>query len=211
MFKDRTSITTYAPATLAVMAMLCASATIAQESQNMPATELIAEMQKGGNVIYIRHGSTEKDYADQVSAEMGNCATQRTLSEMGWHEAKAIGAAFDALSIPVGDVISSEYCRAWQTADLAFGAYSKNADLNFEPAEEYTDAQIATMRDRLLPHLSAIPANGNTVLVGHDDPFESATGIYPEPMGVAFVLRPKGDGSFEILGSITPDAWANLK
>lgn len=211
MFNDRNLIVTHAPATLALMAVLSASAVMAQDSQNMPPAELVAEMQSGGNVIYIRHGRTETDYADQISAEMGNCASQRMLSEAGWHDAKAIGAAFKALSIPVGDVISSEYCRAWQTADLAFGTYSKNPDLNFEPAEEYTDAQTAAMRDRTVPHLSAIPANGNTVLVGHDDPFEAATGIYPEPMGVVFVLRPKGDGNFDVLGSITPDAWANLK
>ena len=64
------------------------------------------------------------------------------------------------------------------------------------------------MRDRLTPHLSAVPAEGeNTVLVGQDDPFDASTGIYPEPMGVTYVLRPGGDGDFEILGHIPPDAW----
>ena len=45
------------------------------------------------------------------------------------------------------------------------------------------------------------------MIVGHDDPFEAATGIYPEPQGVAYVLRPDGAGGFEVLGHIDPDAW----
>jgi hypothetical protein len=56
-----------------------------------------------------------------------------------------------------------------------------------------------------------MPENGvNTVLVGHDDPFEAATGIYPEPMGVAFVVRPGDEGGFRILANLEADEWAEL-
>jgi phosphohistidine phosphatase SixA len=130
------------------------------------------------------------------------------LSARGWEEAKALGRAFVRLGIPVGHVVSSEYCRAWQTADLAFGRFEMTPALNFAAAEEYTEEQLATMRESVAPLLTAPPAPGtNTVIVGHDDPFEAATGIYPEPMGVAFVLRPDGNGGFEVLGSIPPDGW----
>ena len=50
----------------------------------------------------------------------------------------------------------------------------------------------------------------NTVLVGHDDVFEAATGIYPEPQGVAYVLKPDGQGGFEILANMMPEDWALL-
>lgn len=83
--------------------------------------ELITKLQKGGYVIYFRHAQTEKDYADQVTADPNNGSTQRVLSEAGWKQAKGIGKAFKELKIPVGTVISSQYFRAWQTADLAFG------------------------------------------------------------------------------------------
>ncbi len=173
--------------------------------------ELGNALRQGGKVIFIRHATTEEDYADQVKAVMGNCATQRTLSEAGWHEAQNIGAAIDWLDIPVGDVISSEYCRAWQTAALAFGRYEKNPSLNFQPAEEYSEEQTKAMREAMSPLLAARPADGtNTVMVGHDDPFEAATGIYPEPMGAAYVVEPDGIGSFKVVGSIRPDAWHTL-
>jgi len=168
---------------------------------------LIAALQGGGHVIYIRHTATEADYADQISAVMGDCSSQRVLSEKGWQQARTIGKAVIDWQIPVGEVLSSQYCRAWQTADLAFGHYEQRPALNFEPAETYTEAQTATMRDNVLPLLVSLPQTGNRVIVGHDDPFEAATGIYPEPQGVAYVLRPDGKGGLTVLGHIAPDAW----
>jgi broad specificity phosphatase PhoE len=203
------------PAVLSAGLMLWHSATsTGQEAafaDRLSGAELLATLQAGGNVIFIRHAATGKDFADQVSAVMGDCSTQRTLSEAGWRQARAIGKAFAELQIPVGEVYSSEYCRAWQTADLAFGRHRKTPDLNFEPAEDYSEEQIAAMRARMTPHLAAKPRDGlNTVLVGHDDPFEAATGIYPEPMGVAFVVRPDGAGGFTVLADLTADEWVEL-
>jgi phosphohistidine phosphatase SixA len=178
---------------------------------DLPPQALVAALRGGGHVIYIRHAATEADYADQVNADPLRCSTQRALGEAGWHQARAIGRAFERLGIPVGEVHSSQYCRAWQTADLAFGRYTKHAALNFEPAEEYDPEQLARMKANVGGFLAQVPGPGvNTVVVGHDDPFEAATGIYPEPMGVAIVVRPAGDGSFAVLGAIPPDAWHRL-
>lgn len=176
---------------------------------DMPLDDLIAALKEGGHVIYLRHAQTERDYADQVEAVLGDCGTQRVLSAAGWAQAKSIGSAIAALDIPVGDVISSEYCRAWQTADLAFGRFEMTDKLNFAPAEDYSDADIALMRAGVAPLLSQVPETGNLVIVGHDDPFEAATGIYPEPQGVAYVVRPDGNGGFEVMGRIGPDDWTS--
>lgn len=179
--------------------------------EQLDSKELIQQLQKGGYVIYFRHAQTEKDYADQVTADPNNGSTQRVLSEAGWKQAKGIGRAFRKLNIPVGDVISSQYFRAWQTADLAFGKYKKTAILNFEPAENYTDEQMTAMHDRVMPLVTTVPENGmNTILVGHDDPFEAVSGIYPEPQGVAYILKPKGKHGFTILARLTSDDWAAL-
>ncbi|MEM9251363.1 MAG: histidine phosphatase family protein [Planctomycetota bacterium] len=177
---------------------------------------LVSALRRGGLVVYFRHAQTEKDYADQINADPNDGSTQRVLSEEGWHQAKAIGASWRRLGLPVGEVISSQYFRAWQTADLAFGRYTKNAALNFEPAEEYTDEQFDAMRARTQPMLSApVYVGVNRVIVGHDDPFEASTGIYPEPQGVAYVIRPLGkDGGpgegFELLARLEAGDWAEL-
>jgi broad specificity phosphatase PhoE len=173
--------------------------------------ELIQQLQKGGYVIYFRHAQTEKDYADQVTADPNNGSTQRVLSEAGWKQAKGIGNAFRKLNIPVGDVISSQYFRAWQTADLAFGKYKKTAALNFEAAENYTSEQMTAMHDRVMPLVTAVPENGmNSILVGHDDPFEAVSGIYPEPQGVAYILKPNGQNGFTIIARLTSNEWTVL-
>nr|WP_230374391.1 histidine phosphatase family protein [Pontivivens ytuae] len=194
-----------------VLVVVVSAPALAQAHAGLPPRDLVAFIREGGYIIFIRHAQTERDYADQVDAVMGDCSTQRTLSEAGWRRAILIGSAFDRLGIPVGDVISSEYCRSWQTAALAFGRYQTNSNLNFEPAEDYTPVQLEAMRSRMSFLLSHNPGAGlNTILIGHDDPFEAATGIYPEPMGVAFVIRPTMAGEFEVLGSIPPDGWNDI-
>ena len=173
--------------------------------------ELLNALQEGGHVIYFRHAQTEKDYADQVSADVNDCSTQRALSEAGWQQAQAIKEGFESNSIPVGDVISSEYCRAWQTAQIAFDKYEKNPALNFLPFEDYTDEQVEQMKSNVMPLLSAVPKDGtNTVIVGHDDIFESATGIYPDPQGMAYVVTPDGNGGFEVVANMLPEEWSQL-
>jgi phosphohistidine phosphatase SixA len=178
-----------------------------------PAISLSA-LQAGGHILYIRHAATEKDYADQVTAVMGDCSTQRTLSHDGWRQAQVLGAAMTMHAIPVGAVYSSQYCRAWATAYVAFGQTVTLDSLNFEPAEDYSAEQIATMRDNLLPLMTTPPPVGfNTVIVGHDDPFEAATGIYPEPQGVTYVLKPDMSvpAGFVVVGHVDPDGWMKLQ
>ncbi|AFY38757.1 Phosphoglycerate mutase [[Leptolyngbya] sp. PCC 7376] len=175
--------------------------------------ELLSALKEGGHVIYFRHAQTEKDYADQADPNMSldDCDTQRKLNDVGIKQAEDIGAAFTEKEIPVGDVISSDYCRAWQTAELAFGRYEKDSKLNFLPFEDYTDEQVEEMKANVTPLLTATPPSGqNTVIVGHDDIFESATGIYPAPQGIAYVLIPDGNGGFELVANMLPEDWAEL-
>ncbi len=177
----------------------------------MSGEELLSELQDGGYVIYFRHAQTEKDYADQVTADVNNCSTQRVLSEVGLQQALTIGDGFITTEIPIGTVTSSEYCRAWATAALAFGDYEKDPALNFLPFEDYTDEQVEEMKANVTPLLTAVPEDGtNNIIVGHDDIFESATGIYPDPQGIAYIVKPDGNGSFEIIANMLPEEWGQL-
>jgi hypothetical protein len=57
------------------------------------------------------------------------------------------------------------------------------------------------MKKRVVPYFSTKPEKGkNTVIVAHDDPFETATGIYPAPQGICYILEPKGKDAFKIIG-----------
>ena len=182
--------------------------------------DLISALRDGGYVIYIRHAKTNKDWGDQISPELdlADCGTQRRLSDAGKKDAKDIGEGVKAAGIPIGDVISSEYCRAYNTADLAFGTYTKDSNLNFLPCVECSPEDYKQYAERLSPLMSAQPEAGkNTFLVGHDDPFQGVTmpivpvnGIYPAPMGIAYVAKPLGDGKFNLVAKIMPHQWQEL-
>lgn len=175
---------------------------------------LLAALRQGGYVVYFRHATTEKDYADQADPKMSlqNCDSQRKLSLQGIKESYAIGLAFAEKKIPIGEIITSEYCRSWKTANYAFGREDRrDSRLNFLPYEEYSDALVQLMKKNVTPLLSARPAAGvNTVIVGHDDIFEAATGIYPEPQGIAYVIKPDGQGGFELIANLLPAEWGQL-
>ena len=97
-----------------------------------------------------------------------------------------------------------------QTSHLENGP-KKDSRLNFLPYKDYTEDHIALMKKNAMPLLTRPPLPGtNTIIIGHDDPFEAATGIYPEPQGIAFILQPDGGKSFKIIGSVLPSEWATL-
>jgi phosphohistidine phosphatase SixA len=201
------------PASSAPAAPTAGEKANAEFKDKLSGAALLTALQKGGHIIYFRHTQTEKDYADQADPKMNlkNCETQRKLSEVGIKQAKDIGAAFTAKKIPVGEVIASEYCRAWKAADLAFGKHKKNPKLNFLPFEDYTDKQVQEMKANITPLLTVAPKRGqNTIIVGHDDIFEAATGIYPDPQGMAYILTPDGKGNFTIQANMLPDDWSKL-
>ena len=59
------------------------------------------------------------------------------------------------------------------------------------------------MKANITPLLTTMPEGGNNnIIVGHDDTFESATGIYPDPQGIAYVVKLNGNGGFEVVANM---------
>lgn len=176
--------------------------------------KLLNNLRNGGYVIYFRHAQTFKDYADQAdpNLDLTDCSTQRKLSFKGIQDARDIGQVFTNKKIPIGKIITSQYCRSWKTANYAFGRVDqKDSRLNFLPYEDYTSDHVDLMIKNVTPILSKRPKEGkNTIIVGHDDIFESATGIYPDPQGIAYIIKPLEKGKFQLISNILPQEWAKL-
>ena len=49
----------------------------------------------------------------------------------------------------------------------------------------------------------------NTFKYFNTDLFEAATGIYPEPQGIAHILKPDG-AAFEIIAAVLPEEWVTM-
>jgi len=168
---------------------------------------LVKELQKGGYVIYFRHGTTaesgEKDVSD---AELADCAKQRNLSDAGVAQTREIGAAFKSLRIPVAEVWSSPYCRCLDTARNIFGKGTPSRALHF--AIHLRAADRTNVTAQLLDVLASVPPAGmNVGLVSHTANLQEAVGIWPKPEGVAHVFKPKGDGTFAYVGIMQPETW----
>ena len=168
--------------------------------------ELVDALRGGGYVVYFRHAATDSSQADTDRENLERCDTQRNLSAEGRRMARDIGQAFRALGIRVGKVISSPYCRAVDTAELAFGRPEKSASLYFAiGADRDARAQLSADLRRML---ATAPAAGtNTVLVSHHANLKEATGLWPKREGDAHVFRPRPGGAFEHVGEAAPEDW----
>lgn len=173
------------------------------ESYVEEGTALLEHLREGGYVLYVRHAATD---TSQQDTDLASCDTQRNLSEQGRIDAANIGGWWSALAVPVGDVISTEYCRTRETAELAFG----------EPTV-IPKAELETTLSNLLA--ISTPEGMNTIIVGHVDLLETATGIsIPEDIrlneGDALVYHPlggpMGDQGYELVTRISLRNWADL-
>ena len=111
-----------------ILPVLCLSATLvlavtpAAGGELLSGKALVTALRKGGYNIYFRHAETDWSQNDHVAAagDWTSCdpARIRQLAPEGRRNARRIGEAMRALRIPVGRVLSSEYCRAAETARL---------------------------------------------------------------------------------------------
>jgi len=73
--------------------------------------EIVAKLQQGGYVIFLRHTKTDWSQKDIEPFNFNDCSTQRNLTEEGRAQAVKIGEAYRALNIPISEVWSSPFCR----------------------------------------------------------------------------------------------------
>ena len=171
--------------------------------------ELITALKQGGHAIYLRHAETDVSTTDQDRDDLSDWTKQRNLSEKGRQQAVAIGKAFRALGIPVSEIKASPYCRCVETAKLAFGKVTVNADLAFSIGTEKREAE--RLADALRIMLGTQPPTGkNTVLIAHTANLQEAAKIWPKPEGVAFIFKPLGNKSFELVQRVEVQQWAQL-
>lgn len=162
------------------------------------APKLIELLKAGGLVVFFRHGTTP-DYAEPPVTDFANCSRQRNLNELGRAQATGIGEAFREHGFKIDKVLASPYCRCMDTARLAFG--------RVEAARDVGDGgDRAIMRTRF-----ATPAKAGfiDIIVGHG----SAGGLIGEEFlreAEAVVVKPQGDGKFELLARVRAESWTQM-
>lgn len=131
---------------------------------------------------------------------LGECSTQRNLDAAGRQQAQRIGEAFRTRGITVGSVLTSQWCRTTETADLAFPGMARPEPIFNSFFDDRGKGPAQTRDARAL--LSRWAGPGALVVSTHQVNITGLTGIVPAS-GEGIVVRAKG-GAVAVVGRIRP-------
>lgn len=159
---------------------------------------LWAKLKEGGYVLLLTPAATGPGQGDPPNFFIGDCRTQRRLSEEGREEARRIGRLLKWRAVRVSEVRSSQWCSALETAELAFGfrpvPWETLNSLHKDPDREAERTRAATALIQTVRPPQVI------VLVTHDLNIRALTGISPSTAEI-IVARPEG-GKVAVVGRI---------
>ncbi len=176
------------PAAAALALMGISGGVQAQPERNAAAVELLRLWRQSGGALLIRHAATEAGLGDPAGFTLGQCRTQRNLSEAGRQASQAFGAWLQAQNFKPDAVLSSQWCRCQDTARLAFGRVEDWPALNSTFAGQ---GDPAAQQKALLARLRALPPGRSEVWVTHQVIMTGLTGAYPS-MGEGFLVDRQG-------------------
>ena len=129
---------------------------------------------------------------------LGDCATQRNLSEEGREDARRLGEALRTVGVRDADVRSSQWCRCLETARLmAVGPVRTASYLNsFFAGQGDESASTQALRAAVLQKLDS---RRPTFFVTHQVNITALTGVVPAE-GEAIFVRATAAGTIEVVG-----------
>lgn len=167
-----------------------------------PAAEAWRALEQPGAIVLFRHANAP-GVGDPPGFKLSDCGTQRNLDDAGRAQARRIGQAFRKRNIAVGAVLTSQWCRARETARLAFGA---NHEVREEPAfnsffsEAQAERDARTQKAREV--LKRWTGPGVLVVVTHQVNIGAITGENAASAD-GVVLR-NVDGELKVVGRVRP-------
>ena len=151
-----------------------------------------------GYVLLIRH-ALAPGVGDPANFRLGDCSTQRNLSQEGRQDARDIGNWLQRRDVEIFRVESSRWCRAKETAELlGIGRVNLNRNLDslFEDSDPIRSIQTTRIRNKIVNHRQT---KGLLVLVGHFVNVSALTGIALES-GEGVLVRANAKGEIKVMG-----------
>lgn len=167
-------------------------------SQQATSEQLWAAIADGRAIAMMRHALAPGG-GDPVNFVLGDCSTQRNLSDEGRKQAIEVGEAFRINGIGAVRLLSSQWCRCAETARLLnLGDVETFAPLNSFFADR---KQSGPQTDALRQFLQFDSLSSPLLLVTHQVNITALTGIFPRSGEiVVFTIDPSG--KVEVLGSL---------
>ena len=159
---------------------------------------LINQLEDGGKLIFIRHAYAPGN-GDPNNFNLNDCSTQRNLNLIGQKQARDIGEFFSKNKIKIYKVLSSEWCRCKETADIAFKDFSTSSFLNSfysSKFEKNKDKQMEALNN----YVKKFNSNENLILVTHYVLISEVLNYAPSSGEIVV-----SDKNFNIIGTIEID------
>ncbi|WP_416899205.1 MAG: histidine phosphatase family protein [Minwuia sp.] len=162
------------------------------------AADDLAAAKEPGAIVIMRH-ALAPGTGDPTTVVIGDCSTQRNLDDRGRDQARQIGAAFRERGIGFDRVLTSQWCRCRETAELlGLGAVEDLPAMNsFFRRFDRRESQTAELKG----FIASLPADARVMLVTHQVNISALTG-QGTSSGEALVLKRLDGGEVEVTGSI---------
>jgi phosphohistidine phosphatase SixA len=162
--------------------------------------ELWHKLAEGGKVVLMRHAAVRGGPGSGNSLLRDpSCKKERNLSSEGERQARDVGRQFHEHKIPVSEVRHSPFCRAADTARIAF---AQGVPAGYLSLLEILGPEEAAAQTRALSQvIGGYTGAGNLVLITHE-PNLSAVSFEMMKHSELLVLQPKGGSEFEELGVV---------
>ena len=155
-----------------------------------------------GYVLLLRH-SLAPGVGDPENFKLGDCSTQRNLSQEGRDDAAEIGAWIKRQKVKIYRVESSRWCRARQTAkllDIGKVKLNKNLDSLFRESNLESHPKTLKTKQQILNHRNK---SGLLVLVGHYVNIAALVGVGVDS-GEGVIVKANKNSVIKVLGA-TPN------
>jgi phosphohistidine phosphatase SixA len=174
--------------------------------------DLVKGLRAGGHAILMRHAPADPDRADATPLNFRNVRNQQPLTEAGISAARTFGDWLQAIGVPISEVLTSRFNRAYQTAVLAGFRDAK-------PVTELTEGSLVTSpneqrrRANALKQLLAapLPAGRNRLLVSHRAVIAQAFGKewFDVREGEASIFKIE-NGAYTLVARLQLTDWSRL-
>ena len=155
-----------------------------------------------GYVLLLRH-SLAPGVGDPENFKLGDCSTQRNLSQEGRDDAAEIGAWIKRQKVKIYRVESSRWCRARQSAellDIGKVKLNKNLDSLFRESNLESHPKTLKTKQQILNHRNK---SGLLVLVGHYVNIAALVGVGVDS-GEGLIVKANKNSVIKVLGA-TPN------
>jgi phosphohistidine phosphatase SixA len=129
-----------------------------------------------GHVVLLRHSNAPGATPEPYGIDLKNCSIQRSLDDAGRAQARRVGEEFRKRGITRVRLISSQFCRALETAKLTnLGTVAELPALN-----QVFLADLSGMHEtgeKTRNFMKTIPAKQLTMLVTHVTNIQSIAGV----------------------------------